>query len=297
LRLVHLSDIHFWQYEFNPLRLFNKRLVGTASLLFGRARRFRIERAPELVTRVCQLEPDHILITGDLSTTALPGEFRAARAALSAWLVDPKRITIIPGNHDRYTIRAHRSRLFERFFGEFSPQETYPWLRRLDDRTAILGLDPTRAGISARGWMPGHQLERARDLVRESGPIPRLLIACHYPVSVPPEHRREFARKPLGNIGELARWLSSIGPHIFCCGHVHAVWATRPPAIPNQLCLNPGAPFFRDRTAHLPPGFFEVTLSGPDVSVVHHGWVEGDWEVRKLDEWVGFFSNPAHPGQ
>ncbi len=37
LRLVHLSDIHFWQYEFNPLRLFGKRLLGTASLVLGRA--------------------------------------------------------------------------------------------------------------------------------------------------------------------------------------------------------------------------------------------------------------------
>ena len=28
MRIVHLSDIHFWQYAFNPLRLMSKRLAG-----------------------------------------------------------------------------------------------------------------------------------------------------------------------------------------------------------------------------------------------------------------------------
>ena len=37
MHIVHLSDIHFWQYEFNPLRLMGKRLHGMASLLAGRA--------------------------------------------------------------------------------------------------------------------------------------------------------------------------------------------------------------------------------------------------------------------
>ena len=83
-RLVHVSDIHFWQYALNPMQLFSKRLLGMASLLVRRARRFRLERAHEVVDRVLSLEPDHILITGDLTTTALPAEFRAARTALGA---------------------------------------------------------------------------------------------------------------------------------------------------------------------------------------------------------------------
>jgi len=291
LRLVHLSDIHFWQYEFNPLRLLSKRFLGTASLLAGRARRFRLERAPELVDRVCSLGPDHILITGDLTTTALPGEFRAARSILSAWLGDSERVTIVPGNHDRYTIRAHRSRRFEHFFGKFSPQQAYPWLRRIDRQTAILGLDPTRSGISARGKLPGHQLERARQVLKESAPIPRLLVACHYPVEVPADHKHDYARKRLENAGEIASWLGSIGPHLFCCGHVHAVWVHRPHTIPNQLCLNPGAPLFRDRKGRHPAGFLEVTLTGTDVSVAHHGWLDGKWEVRQLHHAAGFFGS------
>ena len=145
--------------SFTRCRLFSKRLLGMSSLVLGRARRFRLERVPELVEQVRSLDPDHILITGDMTTTALPAEFRAARAALKDWLDDPARVTIVPGNHDRYTFRAHRSRRFEEYFGDFSPAGPYPWLRMLEEGTAILGLDPTRAGISARGKLPASPVD------------------------------------------------------------------------------------------------------------------------------------------
>ncbi len=90
LRIVHLSDIHLWQYTINPLRLLSKRRLGMASLLLGRASRFRLERIPELVDHVQKLRADHILITGDLTTTALPAEFRAARAALAELVGRPR---------------------------------------------------------------------------------------------------------------------------------------------------------------------------------------------------------------
>ena len=37
MRIVHLSDIHFWRYAFNPLRLMSKRLTGMVALVAGRA--------------------------------------------------------------------------------------------------------------------------------------------------------------------------------------------------------------------------------------------------------------------
>ncbi len=107
LRIVHLSDIHFWRYAINPLRLLSKRLVGmTVARCWAVPATSGWNASRELVDRVNSLRPDHILITGDLTTTALPSEFRAARAALADWLDDPARVTIVPGNHDRYTLYA-----------------------------------------------------------------------------------------------------------------------------------------------------------------------------------------------
>jgi 3',5'-cyclic AMP phosphodiesterase CpdA len=290
-RLIHVSDIHIWRYALNPLQLFSKRLLGMGSLLVRRARKFRLERIGEVVERVASLNADHILITGDLTTTALPVEFRVARHALEPWLANPDKITIIPGNHDRYTVGAHRDRRFEQFFGAFAPSPTYPWLRMLDPETAILGLDPTRASLTARGLLPHGQLERARELLSGEGrPVRRLLVACHYPLDAPGAYRRDLAGKDLIHAEPLGRWLATLGPHLYCCGHVHAAWAFVPERIPNQLCLNAGAPLLRDPTGHRPPGFLEILFSGDDVTVDHHAWRGNSWELIRLHRAANFFA-------
>jgi 3',5'-cyclic AMP phosphodiesterase CpdA len=290
LRIIQLSDVHVWRYSYNPLHLFNKRVIGTASLLAGRARRFRLERLDSVVARVREIAADHLLITGDLTTTALPAEFQDARDALADLLVDPSRVTVIPGNHDRYTDGSVRYRQFEKYFGMFAPSEVFPWLRRLDPDTSILGLDPTRAHISARGFLPPAQLAKARALLAEqTNPPRRLIVASHYPVYAPLSHAAELKPKRIRNDTEVANWLGTLGPHLYCCGHVHAAWAFRPPALPNQLCLNSGAPLLRDPTGLRPPGFLEIELHDRDVSVLHHAWVGDAWEVRPLHQDPAFF--------
>ena len=295
LRIIQVSDIHVWRYSYNPFRLLNKRAVGIASLLAGRARNFRLERLQSVMDRVHNLKADHVLITGDLTTTALTAEFHDAKKALAAILLaDPVKATVIPGNHDRYTTGSVRTRQFEASFGQYAPSERFPWLRQIGERTAILGLDPTRSHLSARGLLPPEQLMMARDLIAEPSLRPqRLIVACHYPVVAPPTYAAELAPKRMKNAEVVADWLREIGPHLFCCGHVHAAWAFVPPAIPNQLCLNSGAPLLRDSTGGRPPGFLEIDLDGASVSVKHHAWVGDGWEVRPMFQAADFFAATA----
>jgi 3',5'-cyclic AMP phosphodiesterase CpdA len=290
LRIIHLSDIHVWRYALNPFRLLNKRAVGMFSLVAGRASKFRLERLHEVVTRVLELCPDHILITGDLTTTALADEFRDARAALAELLIDSSRVTVIPGNHDRYTTGSVRYRLFEEYFGVFAPPGPYPWLRPIDDETAILGLDATRSHLSARGYLPPEQLARARDLT--SGPaasLRRLIVACHYPLAAPAPYVAELRQKRMDNAPEVAAWLATAGKHLYCCGHVHAAWSFVPESVPDQLCLNAGAPLLRDPTGLRPPGFLQIELEGDDVTTIHHAWTGDEWSARPLSQGPGFF--------
>jgi predicted MPP superfamily phosphohydrolase len=283
VRIVHLSDIHIWKYNFQLCRLASKRAVGMASLLAGRSRRFRLDRLGEVVARVRAVRPDHLLITGDLTTTSLPEEFLEARRALADLLGDPQNATVLPGNHDRYTTGSVRSRRFEQVFGAFAPETRFPWLRRLDPTTAILGLDASRSHWSARGRLPAAQLERARELLERADPRPdRLIIACHYPVEAPPAYEADLRPKRLVHSERFKRWLAGVGPHLYCCGHVHAAWAFVPPTLPNQLCLNAGAPLLRDPTGRRPPGFLEITLIDGMVEVVHHAWSGSEWSTRPL---------------
>ncbi len=283
MRIIHLSDIHIWRYVYNPFRLASKRAVGIASLLAGRSRKFRLERIEAVVDHVKELDYDHVLISGDLTTTALTAEFEEARRVLDDLLVDPERATVLPGNHDRYTARSVRTKAFERVFGSFAPSVEYPWLRRLDPETAILGLDATRSHLSARGRLPADQFERARALLADPADRPRrLIVACHYPVAAPLAYAAELQQKRMVNSDEVRRWLAGIGPHLYCSGHVHAAWAFSPEDVPEQLGLNAGAPLLRDPTGRRPPGFLEIDLTDQTVSVVHHAWTGQEWSIFPL---------------
>ena len=227
------------------------------------------------------LDADHILITGDLTTTALPAEFQAARAALADWLDDPARVTIIPGNHDRYTLEPIARAASSITSASFLPGcRTRGCGGSTPRRRSWGSTRPARASRPAENF-PRAQIAHAQEFLARPGSR-RLLIACHYPVAVPAEFEREYAQKPLVNRLKLAEWLRTIGPHIYCCGHVHAAWAYQPDAIPDQLCLNPGAPLLRDTTGRRPPGFLEILLEDGDVAVHHHAWTGESWEVRLL---------------
>jgi 3',5'-cyclic AMP phosphodiesterase CpdA len=294
MRIVHLSDIHVWRYTWDPRRLVGSRALGMVELLRGRARRFVLERLDEVVGRAKSLQPDHVLITGDLTTTALPAEFADAKRALGPLLDPPGRVTVVPGNHDRFTGRSWFSRRFEAEFGAFMPRTTFPWLRWLDGETAILGLDPTRMSLSPRGFLPASQLDEARALVSDPETRPRrLVVACHYPLVAPPPYEAELAFKRLKNDLQVRAWISTLGPHLYCCGHVHAAWAFTPPDLPDQLCLNAGAPLMSDPTGFRHPGFLEVLLDGPSVTVNHHAWTGHEWLVVPMVQNPGFFGPVA----
>ena len=298
LRIVHLSDIHVWRYAFQPWHLVNKRALGMAELVLRRARKFRLERLEDVVDKVASINADHILITGDLTTTALPSEFLAARKGLARLLGDTGRVTIVPGNHDRYTGHSVRSRAFENSFGAFAPRLEYPWLRPIDGQTSILGFDATRSHLSAKGRLPEKQFLDAKRLLEESSNTPRrLIVACHYPVSAPAGYDKELRAKRMVNAEAIKPWLSSLGPHLFCCGHVHAAWAFQPEDVANQLCLNSGSPLLRDHRGNRPPGFLELDLNGEAVSVTHHAWGGEEWVARPLYHASSFFNQASRTGQ
>jgi 3',5'-cyclic AMP phosphodiesterase CpdA len=298
MRIVHLSDVHIWRYTWNLRRLMGIRAFWLMDLVTGRARRFHLDRLTAVVERVLSLKPDHVLITGDLTTTALPSEFHEARRLLAPLLTDPKRVTMIPGNHDRTTRRSYWTRRFEGTFGAFMPAADFPWLRWLDDETAILGLDPSRPHFSPRGRLPDNQLQAARALTADPTVRPRrLIVACHYPVAAPERYQQELRHKRMENDQAVSSWLAGIGPHLYCCGHVHAAWAFQPTSLPNQICLNAGAPVMSDPMGLRLPGFLEIGLEEDAVTVIHQAWSGTGWKAVPMLENIRLagLHEPASP--
>ena len=298
MRIVHISDLHFWHITLDPRRLMGKRLLGMANLIVNRARKYRRETMPRLIERIIELGPDHVLVTGDLTTTSLEEEFEAARSSLQPLIQQNIPLSVLPGNHDRYTRRSARVGLFEQYFAEFAPSRQYPWLKRLGSETAVLALDPCHPNpISAIGTMADSQLKEARELLTTASPrIERLLVASHYPVRLPEGMRGGRGHRLRGR-ESFYHFLQQHGPNIFCHGHVHNTWALTPPSARGLLILDPGAALKKRPRSGVDCSLLEILLNGWDVTVSKHLLRNGRWEVDRMVESPDFFRsrNQATP--
>lgn len=63
--------------------------------------RHNIRRLRRLLDAILRQNVDHIVVTGDITADAKPGEFDAVRKVFKRYgLLDPLRLTVVPGNHD-----------------------------------------------------------------------------------------------------------------------------------------------------------------------------------------------------
>ena len=153
MRIVHCSDVHITDDYFAlPLhRLGWRRWIALAELTVGgRARRYA--GAPHALAAIARAAEghaaDHFILSGDLTAYALDSEFRGAREALGPLAGDPRRCTIIPGNHDVYTPGSQRKGRFARHFGhllesdlpQYRREGAFPLVRLVGDELAVVGL-------------------------------------------------------------------------------------------------------------------------------------------------------------
>ncbi len=222
VRLAHATDIHW----FAPPGLGDfsfKRIFGTVNLYAGGRRDdFDAVVQAQLVDHLRSIEPDVVLITGDLTAQALIPEFAKARAALQP-LLDEVPTLILPGNHDVYAPDAVAEGRFHAAFG--------PWaggrpLARLDHGPlTVLGLDPCRPTLlTAAGKIPAAQHEALRATLDDPALDDRVVVlGLHYP---PVDRRGAPYVKPSHGLLDAPELIAELGqarkrPALICCGHVH----------------------------------------------------------------------------
>lgn len=172
-----------------PRQFFNKRLTGGANLLLGRGKKHDGRLFDAIVEHAHAQSADRLVITGDLTNLALPSEFEHVRARLSRAGLP---VTVIPGNHDAYTRGSHRSGRFEQYLGHLMEGERgaaapYPFVQRLDDGVALVGVStaiPTLPLVAA-GRVGTDQLARLDQALARLGAEGhfRVVLLHHPPVA------------------------------------------------------------------------------------------------------------------
>lgn len=234
---MHISDPHFHRLPRNPLQYASKRLLGALNLVLRRRRAHPKANLCQLVKRLGELPWDHLLITGDLTQLGSAGEFALARGMLAPLLEGAEhRVTVIPGNHDRYTPDALTQRGYETFFGDLggapedsgekgNPGNSGLQTRQLTERWWLAAWDSASpAGLfSAEGEVRGETLTATGQWLAALPAGARVILANHYPVFFPPPHRYR-RNHDLRNQDEVERWILRQPIQLYLHGHVHHNW-------------------------------------------------------------------------
>jgi 3',5'-cyclic AMP phosphodiesterase CpdA len=285
-RFVHIADLHFWEVVLNPLRLMNKRLLGSANVLLRRRHEYLTARAEEYAGYVASLGAPAVVLTGDFTSTSTEREFEAGAAFADGLAQRGLRVIAMPGNHDVYTYGVVRKKRFEAFFGAYMPEEGYPARMTLSGGTPLVAVPTVVPNlISSRGRITPEEADATRALLAAcpEGPI---VVAGHYPVLHSTYAYRTTASRQLRNAESLRAVLADSGKEIlYIAGHVHRLSYVRDPQCARVRYLTTPAFFMQRRKEGLSGAFCEIRVTGGDFRVIAHenrnGWHQRDLDVRE----------------
>jgi 3',5'-cyclic AMP phosphodiesterase CpdA len=225
-RLGHLSDVHLGAVPRLRFKdVFTKRIIGYSNWRRTRAHALTSETLDRLVADLRAQQPDHIVVTGDLTNIARREEFENARAWLEE-LGPPAKVTAIPGNHDAYVPGAHRR--FRRLWApwmasddaEFVGHALFPFMRR-KDHVALIGVSSAVASapFMATGRVGKSQTERLTALLEEAKGegLFRVILIHHPPKLIDPRHQW----RKLTDGWRFRRAVERSGAELILHGHDH----------------------------------------------------------------------------
>jgi 3',5'-cyclic AMP phosphodiesterase CpdA len=190
--ILHLSDLHFGRVD-------ERLLAPLAAFAHG-------------------LEPDVVVVSGDLTQRARARQFRAAREFLDRL---PAPQIVVPGNHD---VPLHDlvgrfldpRRKFRRYIGDdFAPEY-------VDEEIAVLGIDTSRSLTFKNGRINERQIELLRSRLEPLDESVVKVVVTHHPFDLPPGHAESelVGRAPLA-----MRAFARSGVDLLLAGHLHVAHA------------------------------------------------------------------------
>lgn len=249
LRIAQLSDIHMG----GPLSLPHETLEST-------------------LERVRAIDPDVVVLAGDLTTAGYEWEYEQA----AVWIEQiefPK--VIIPGNHDARNVGYVH---FERFFGEpysrfrtaFDPERAE---RLQATGFTIVGLDSSEPDVN-EGRIGRDRYPWIREQFDEPNDI-RIVTVHHHLVPIPGTGRE---RNIVLDAADVLLTLTSLDIDIVLSGHKHVPYFW---GLNGMLICNSGTAGTRRIRAMSPPSWNELQVDASTIKIFVH-YLDGRRELSVI---------------
>lgn len=227
MQIVHISDLH----------------IGS---------QFLQEKFDILLKEVNLINPEVIVITGDLTNEGLISEYEKCKDLLTGFTT--KKIIIISGNHD---YRNTGYLLFKKYF----PFET---INELGDGVVLVTVGTARPdrNIGEVGYRQNLWLDRTMKKYKDKVKI----VAMHHHLIAIPDTGSD--QQTVVDAGDVLRTVLNTGVDVVLCGHKHRPWAWN---FGKLNVVNAGT-----ATSERVRGFFENTYN---ILTISEGKVHVDLKV------------------
>ncbi|MGL4854526.1 MAG: metallophosphoesterase family protein [Lentisphaeria bacterium] len=102
MKIVHFSDPHAGGWPSSGSAFFDKRIIGALNYNLRRRKHFKLEVLEQAVARILFINPQVVIITGDITSIGDPNEFQTAMQILAPLVESIAHVFYVPGNHDCY---------------------------------------------------------------------------------------------------------------------------------------------------------------------------------------------------
>ena len=221
-----------------------------------------------LVQEVNELNPDTIVVTGDLTNEGLMKEYQECKSLLSKF--NTKKIIIMPGNHD---YRNTGYLLFKKFFPFESVNELSDDVVLVTVGTARPDRNNGEVGYRQNIWLD-------RTMKKYKNKI-KIVAMHHHLIAIPDTGSDQLT---VVDAGDVLRTILDTHVDVVLCGHKHRPWAWN---FRNLTVVNAGT-----ATSERVRGFFENTYN---ILTISHRKVDVDLKIvggkrLSMDEMVNNYS-------
>jgi 3',5'-cyclic AMP phosphodiesterase CpdA len=243
-----------------------RRILHISDLHFGRTDEVVVAA---LTRMTCELAPDLIVVSGDLTQRARTRQFQEARRFLDGL---DRPMIVVPGNHD-----VPLENLFDRFVRPLAKYRKYimddlsPTFS--DDELAVVGINTARSFTRASGRINDQQIDQARQFFRSVDPNVIKIVVTHHPLDIADNLDGKYLlRRATHAIAALAACQADL----YLAGHSHLPFAglseRRYRVRHHTALIVQAGTSLSTRTRSVPNSFNFVRVARPDMTVEHFHW-------------------------